>query len=89
MQAKGWPVGEATVDVRIDAWGQGSMVTITEDATKGPGLVVPAFVRQSLLSLRNVESLRRLIWLAEGGAAGGEAGTAGGRDGSSRENAGE
>jgi hypothetical protein len=82
MQAKGWPVGEATVDVRIDAWGQGSMVTITEDATKGPGLVVPSFVRQSLLSLRNVESLRRLIWLAEGDAAGG-------RDESSRENAGE
>jgi hypothetical protein len=73
LQAKGWPVGEATVELRIDSWGEGSMVTITEDATKGPGLLVPGFVRQPLLAVRNVETLRRLIWLAEGGATTAEA----------------
>jgi len=70
LQAKGWPVGEATVELRIDSWGEGSMVTITEDATKGPGLLIPAVVRQAVLALRNAETLRRLIWLAEGGANG-------------------
>jgi uncharacterized protein YndB with AHSA1/START domain len=74
MQAKGWPVGEATVEIRIDPWGGGSMVAMTEDATKGPGLLVPAFVRQSVITLRNAEALRRLVWLAEGGAAAGEDG---------------
>jgi hypothetical protein len=70
MQPQGWPVGEATVEVRVDAWGEGAMVTITEDATKGPGLLIPALVRQWVLALRNRETLRRLIWLAEGGANG-------------------
>jgi uncharacterized protein YndB with AHSA1/START domain len=69
LQPKGWPVGEATVEVRVDAWGAGSMVTMTEDASRGPGLAVPAFIRQPVLAVRNVETLRRLIWLAEGGAA--------------------
>ena len=69
LQAKGWPVGEATVDLRIDAWGEGAMVSMTEDATRGPGLLVPSAVRQLALAVRNAETLRRLIWLAEGGAA--------------------
>ncbi len=59
MQAKGWPMGEATVEVRIDAWGEGSMVTITEDATKGPGLAIPKVVRQPVIAVRNSEALRR------------------------------
>jgi uncharacterized protein YndB with AHSA1/START domain len=68
MQAKGWPAGEATVEIRIEDRDGGATVTITEDVDKGPGRLVPAFVRQPLIAQRNVETLRRLIWLAEGGA---------------------
>jgi len=75
LQAKGWPVGEATVEVRVDAWGAGSMITIAEDATRGPGRFVPYPVRQPILAWRNRETLRRLAFLAEGGArSGAEAG---------------
>ena len=66
LRAKGWPVGEATVELRIDAWGTGSMITITEDATKGPGTLIPKPARQALLAVRNRETLRRLTFLAEG-----------------------
>ena len=68
LRAKGWPVGEATVELRIDAWGTGSMITITEDATKGPGTLIPKPARQALLAVRNRETLRRLTFLAEGRA---------------------
>jgi hypothetical protein len=68
LQAKGWPIGEATVEVRVDPWNSGAMITIAEDATKGPGRLVPYPVRQSMLAWRNRETLRRLTLLAEGGA---------------------
>jgi hypothetical protein len=68
LQAKGWPVGEATVELRVDAWGSGSLITLTEDATRGPGLLVPYPLRQVLLAWRNRETLRRLAFLAEGGS---------------------
>ncbi len=68
LQPKGWPLGEATVDLRVDAWGSGAMLTITEDATKGPGLLIPKPLRQAAIAVRNRETLRRLIFLAEGNA---------------------
>jgi hypothetical protein len=71
LQAKGWPMGEATVELRVDAWGAGSMITIAEDATRGVGRYVPYPVRQPLLAWRNRETLRRLAFLAEGGARSG------------------
>lgn len=68
LQPRGWPLGEARVDVRIDAWALGAMLTITEDAVKGPGRLVPSALRQAAIALRNRETLRRLCFLAEGGA---------------------
>jgi len=68
MQAKGWPAGEATVELRIEPAGNGSKVTIVEDATRGPGSYVPKAVRQPLIALRNAETLRRLAYMAEGRA---------------------
>ena len=68
LQPKGWPVGEALVDLRIEAQGSGSLLTICEDAVKGPGRLVPAPVRQALIAVRNREALHRLTLLAEGNA---------------------
>jgi uncharacterized protein YndB with AHSA1/START domain len=68
LQARGWPMGEATVQVRVEPWGTGSLITITEDATSGPGRLVPRPVRQATVGLRNLETLRRLTLLAEGRA---------------------
>jgi uncharacterized protein YndB with AHSA1/START domain len=65
LQAKGWPAGEATVELRIEAAGNGSKVTIVEDATRGPGSYLPKTVRQPLIALRNTETLRRLAYMAE------------------------
>ncbi|WP_411285750.1 hypothetical protein [Lapillicoccus sp.] len=67
LQAKGWPLGEARVELRITESGPGACeVSIVEDAVKGPGTVVPRRVRQGAISVRNHEALRRLALIAEG-----------------------
>ena len=67
LQAKGWPLGEARVELRIDEAGaQECDVSIVEDAVKGPGTLTPRLVRQPVIAARNVESLRRLAFIAEG-----------------------
>ena len=69
LQARGWPAGEATVVVTVDAEGVGSRLRMTEDVTSGPGRLVPYPVRQLSIAPRNTESLRRLALLAEGRSA--------------------
>ena len=44
----------------------GCRITIDEDAVEGPGQLVPSAVRQPLIHVRNIETLRRLRFLAEG-----------------------
>lgn len=67
LQARGWPAGEATVEVRITpAADGGSLVTLLEDATQGPGRLVPKPLRSAAIVPRNRETLRRLAFLAEG-----------------------
>ncbi|KRB78429.1 polyketide cyclase [Nocardioides sp. Root190] len=66
LQAHGWPAGAAEVLVEIEPDGAGSLVTIREDAVKGPGALVPRPVRQAAIVPRNREALRRLAYLAEG-----------------------
>lgn len=66
LQAKGHPVGEATVDLLLLPDGDGCRVEIREDATKGPGTLVPLRLRQLGIVPRNVEALRRLCLVAEG-----------------------
>jgi hypothetical protein len=60
LEAVGRPLGAARVDFRIDQVRDGSLVTITEHPTKGVLRTMhnPAF--ESLIYLRNVETLRRL-----------------------------
>ena len=68
LQAKGWPAGEAHVRLTVTPSPGGCTVTIREDATAGPGKLVPPPVRSALLGWRNRESLTRLQLLAEGRA---------------------
>jgi hypothetical protein len=75
LKAKGWPAGEAHVRVTVVPAPGGCTVTIREDATAGPGKLVPAPIRHATLGWRNRESLTRLQMLAEGRAGGTGTGT--------------
>jgi len=68
FKARGWPLGEAHVALDVKARGDGCVVRITEDATAGPGRFVPSLLRDPAIKIRNEETLRRLAFLAEGGA---------------------
>ena len=65
LQARGWPAGEARMRIEVRPSGQGCAVRITEDAEKGPGTLVPRPLRSAVIGPRNVETLRRLAFLAE------------------------
>lgn len=76
LTARGWPVGEARVTISVTPRGQQACtVRIEEDASSGPGTVVPRPVRQLAIGPRNVEALRRLAFLAEGRFRHGETST--------------
>jgi hypothetical protein len=66
LEARGWPAGQARVTIRVDPQPTGCLVSIEEDASAGPALVVPKPVRLALMHWRNTETLRRLAFLAEG-----------------------
>lgn len=68
IRAKGWPIGEARVTLRVRPWGEGSMVRIDEEPVKGPATLVPGFLTAPMLKFRNAETLHRLAFLAEGHA---------------------
>jgi hypothetical protein len=65
LRARGWPAGEAAVTITLEPVGAQTRVTIEEDAVSGPGALVPKPVRDALIKWRNVETLRRLSFLAE------------------------
>jgi hypothetical protein len=67
LQARGWPMGEARVQLTItDGPADSCTVTILEDAVTGPGVLVPRAARQAAIAVRNTEALRRLALVAEG-----------------------
>ncbi|ROP63400.1 polyketide cyclase/dehydrase/lipid transport protein [Curtobacterium sp. PhB130] len=68
IQPKGWPIGEARVELSVEPHAKGCKVTIVENAVAGPGSWVPGFVIQPLIWIRNRETLRRLGWVATGRA---------------------
>ena len=65
LRARGWPAGEAEVELRLEASGAATEVSITEDVTSGPGRLLPKPLRDPQIAWRNVETLRRLAYLAE------------------------
>ena len=66
LLARAWPAGHAHVDIALQDSGGSTVVTIREDATSGPGVLVPKPLRDVQLHVRNVETLRRLAFLVEG-----------------------
>ncbi len=66
LEAWGWPAGEAHVEISVEASGATSVVTIREDVSSGPGLLVPKPARDLQLHWRNTETLRRLAFVVEG-----------------------
>ncbi|WP_202879780.1 SDR family NAD(P)-dependent oxidoreductase [Ornithinimicrobium pratense] len=73
LTARGWPLGEARVVISITPRGERACtVKIAEDASRGPGKLLPRPGRQLAIGPRNVEALRRLAFLAEGRFRNGE-----------------
>ena len=70
LHARAWPTGAAGVTIRLEAVGTETDVTIEEDAAEGPARLVPKVLRDVPLAWRNVESLRRLAFIAERRVAG-------------------
>jgi uncharacterized protein YndB with AHSA1/START domain len=66
LRARGWPLGEASVEFLLHPAGSGTDVEIDEKVTSGPGRLVPPPLRGLSLKWRNVETLRRLAYVAEG-----------------------
>jgi uncharacterized protein YndB with AHSA1/START domain len=66
LQARGWPLGEARVDLRLTPTAGGTRVVMREEPTHGPGVVLPGPLRDPILKIRNRESLQRLAFLAQG-----------------------
>jgi hypothetical protein len=66
LEARGWPVGTARVDITVQPDGHGSLVSIAEDVSGGPTQLVPQPARVAAMDVRNRETLRRLAYLAEG-----------------------
>jgi len=65
LEARGWPVGKARVEITVQPDGDDSLVSIAEDVTEGPARLVPEPIRLAGMDVRNRESLRRLTYLAE------------------------
>jgi uncharacterized protein YndB with AHSA1/START domain len=66
LRARGWPLlGEAHVRLHLSEHDGDTHVVMEEDAVSGPGKLVPQPARAPMLKWRNVESLRRLAFIAE------------------------
>ncbi|WP_315099131.1 SRPBCC family protein, partial [uncultured Cellulomonas sp.] len=56
LQARGWPAGEARVQIEVRPRPGGCTVAISEDAVRGPGTLVPRPLRSAVLVARNTEA---------------------------------
>lgn len=65
LRAKGQFLGKAEVLLTLSRTGSETNVEIEEVPVSGPGVVVPGAVMAPMLNWRNVETLRRLSYLAE------------------------
>lgn len=65
LHAHAWPAGRATVTLKLRAQGEATELVMEEDGAEGPAALLPRFLQDPLLTWRNVESLRRLAYIAE------------------------
>jgi hypothetical protein len=68
LRVRAWPAGEAEVRIELSPDPGGTRVTMEEHPVQGPGHWAPRVLTDPALKARNVETLRRLAFLAEGGA---------------------
>ncbi len=68
LYGHGLPVGDMKIQLVLEPRDGGCEITMREDAVAGPATLVPRPVRAVLVTHRNTEALRRLAYLAEGGA---------------------
>lgn len=73
LQARAWPMGEATVEITVAGADDGSTIRMFEQANAGPGRLIPKAVQDLPLRQRNHESLLRLALIAEGHDSGPDA----------------
>lgn len=66
LLARGWPAGQAHVEIVVEPRGAGAVLTMVEQATSGPGALIPKVIQDPQLHLRNVEALSRLAHVVEG-----------------------
>jgi hypothetical protein len=65
LRGRGWPLGEVAIVIRLRPAGADTEVVIEEDVVAGPGHLVAKPVRALALRWRNMETLRRLAYIAE------------------------
>ena len=68
LLARGWPAGQAHVEISLRPEGDSTVVTIVEQATAGPGALIPKPLQDVQLHARNRETLQRLALVVEGRA---------------------
>lgn len=70
LLARAWPAGQAHVEISLEPSsseaGDQTVVTIVENATAGPGALIPKALQDPQLHVRNIETLRRLAFVVEG-----------------------
>lgn len=66
LLARAWPAGQAHVEISLQPSNGSTVVTIVEQATSGPGALVPKPIQDVQLHVRNIETLRRLAFVVEG-----------------------
>jgi uncharacterized protein YndB with AHSA1/START domain len=60
LEAHGWPVGTARIELRAEPVHDGTLVTMIEHPNRGPAGVLHNPALDVLIHLRNLETLRRL-----------------------------
>jgi len=70
LEANGGPIGIARITIDVKPRADGCVVRIQEEPVTGPTKLLPEVVFDAVMRWRNAETLRRLAYLAEGGAEG-------------------
>jgi hypothetical protein len=66
LRARGRPLGEARVELRLEDEPGGCTIVMTERAVSGLGTLLPRPVHDAAIGVRNREALRRLALIAQG-----------------------
>jgi uncharacterized protein YndB with AHSA1/START domain len=65
LRARAWPVGEALIEITLEAHRDGTLVRMAEGTSRGPAYLLDNPLQRKVLKARNVETLRRLAAIVE------------------------